>query len=134
MIGNKGMVRAAKKRTLSFYFDLSATTALIERIADPTYKIRIRELSFIYTVASNGGTIVDAIRVGIPGSLTKFFNATPVISQAAGTVAKIAPSSADLIPAGITLLFDKASNTGGTNTGEVLCVLEYELVDAEQQP
>ena len=134
MYTNFMLSRDAKKKCLTAYFDISATTPIFEVVFARTSSIRVRCIDLVYTVATNGGTRPENITVGVPGALTRYADINPAASQSQGTVTQVAVASALLVPKNTALIITRSAAAGGTNTGEVAVCVEYEFVDGDYMP
>lgn len=128
MIRNRNLAQDAKKRKLVVPFDISALTTG-GSVVDTKNDIRVKEIDFVYRIATDSGTVGESIQVGIAGALTTYFTGAPTASQAQGTVQNKTVASTALVPKGTALLVTKSAYAGQTNTGEVDVVVTYEYVD-----
>jgi hypothetical protein len=126
------MHRDARYQTFRFHFDISASTDVPPTfIHEPFNDIKIEAIRVFYLVATDGGTRPESIDIGIQGSLTKYASITPAASTAVDTTTVVTPSSTDLVKKGSqTLRVTRSATTGGTNTGEVIIIMKYSLVDS----
>lgn len=135
MFTNFHLARDAKKKLItSAVFDISGTASILDVLVSQTSSIKVRGAQLVYTVATDGGTRPESITVGVPGALTRYFSVTPAASTAQWTVTAVAPSSAVLVPKGTPLIITRSAAAGGTNTGEVKLVIEYEFADGDYMP
>jgi len=133
-IQNKSMARAAKKRLVSQHIDISAATLQTVGFVDPENQWRILRCDVVYDIATSADAVAENVTVGIAGTLTKYLNYTPAISQAQGTVVSVAPASSDFLSAGTALIIKKSAAAGGANTGEVTVNVWYEVLDRSPKP
>jgi hypothetical protein len=133
-IQNRSMARAAKKRVIDQHIDLTAASYQSCGFVDPENPWRILLIDVIYDVATDGNAQTENVTVGIPGTLTKYLNYTPAISQAQGTVVSIVPASAAFLAANTPLIICKSAAAGSTNTGEVTINVWYEVLDRSPKP
>ena len=133
-IQNKSMARAAKKRLVSQHIDISAATLQTVGFVDPENQWRILRCDIVYDIATSADAVAENVTVGIAGTLTKYLNYTPAISQAQGTVVSVAPASSAFLSAGTALIIKKSAAAGGANTGEVTVNVWYEVLDRSPKP
>lgn len=83
------------------------------------------------TAFSGGGVTAVTLSVGIPGTATQFVNGVDVHSSAAGTDAKLTPSTNIMQPlslpqgSDIQLLFTGTATTGSPTAGELYVKIFY---------
>lgn len=134
MIQNKGMSRHARRRKLSAYLDISGTTPLLVAVSDQDCDIKVQAISLAYVVATDAGTRPETLNVGVPGAATRYATVTPAASQGQNTHTTIAVSNqSTLVPAGTALQIVRSAAAGGTNTGEVVITVDYELIDRKHE-
>lgn len=122
------LTRAQRSRFLSLVNNLDDVPQEKSVVLHPTCAIEIVSIRLVYTVATNGGTIVGTIQVGIPSDPDLYADITPAASQAINTLTSVTPLSSAIVPAGTALQIINTDLTGtGTNTGEVAVVVEYRL-------
>jgi len=127
----KQLTYDARKKTLSLWFDISVATNIPYVFCDPDLDCWIERITTRYNVATNDGTILSNVTVGIPGTPALYLDYTPIISQAAGTLVVHTPLSAIKIPAGTPLIIQRSNATAGTNTGDVTTCVE--IVQSEKR-
>lgn len=129
MIRNQDLDRSAKKQVITNVIDLSATTFQSKGLVDTDNDIKVTAISFVYSIATNTGTVGEYIQVGTAATPTLYLSVYPTASQAVGTVQDKTVASSTLLPAGTALIIRKSSATGQTNTGEVTVNVYFETVD-----
>jgi len=133
MIRNRNLERGARKRVLTHVIDISAANVQARGMVDAENDIRILRIDFVYSVATDSGTVPENIQIGTAATAGKYFAGAPSQSQALGTVQAKTVASTDLLPAGTALIINKSAATGGSNTGEVTVCVYYERVDKDSR-
>jgi len=128
-ITNRDMVKAARERTFTATFDIDNASTQSKALVSPDSDIRITGVSFVYSVATNTGTLAENFQVGTAADGDMYFIGLAVISQALGVIENKTLLSTALLPAGTALLVNKVTGTTGANTGEITVVVRYEPVD-----
>lgn len=129
MIQHRGMTRSARSKVVQYYFDLSSTTRQTLIVCEPENDVKIQRIDLVYTVATSSHTQTEGIDVGIVGTATKYAAVVPAVDTAAGTVTQTTPSSTDLLTKGTVLTLGRSAHSGSSNTGEVVVMVHYELID-----
>jgi len=128
-IANENLTKEARKRFLTHVIDIDAANVQATAFVDNDCATKVNKITFVYSVASDTGTVPEDIQVGTAAAATLYFAGPPVVSKALGTVVAQTVASTALLPAGTALVINKSAATGGTNTGEVTVVVELETID-----
>lgn len=129
MIQNKSMSRAAKKRFVTYYFDLSSAAERKIVIFDPENPILLHRAELVYTVVTSADAQTEGITMGTTASAASYMAAmVPATATAAGTVTA-ATLLKKFIPANTPIIICRDALTGGANTGEVAFIAWYEILD-----
>ena len=128
-IQNSRFARAAKKKLFTGHIDLSAANRQSTALVDAENKIKILRCDVVYDTATDANAQGEKATVGIAGALTRYLNATIVISKAQGYVESFAPASTLEVAAGTAVIVQKDGAVGTTNTGEVTVNVWYEILD-----
>lgn len=132
MIKSKNINLSSRLRSFSTYLDVSAGGAMRQDIVCTEAPIRVRKITTYYYVASDTGTAGQATNIGIRGSLTKYGAIScATTAKTAGTQVETAPASADVVPKGEPLIISRSAGTG-TNAGEIVVTVEYEIADENE--
>lgn len=91
-------------------------------------KVKIRNVIVVYSTATDANNDITALTVGIPGSLTKYYNTAVNISKAQWTVEVKTPASTDYVDAKKPILIGLAAGAC-TNAGVIDVYVEYEVID-----
>jgi len=133
MIQNKNLCRAAKKKIVQVYFDLTSTTNCAYVYLDPENATKVSRIDMVYVVATNTGTHAETIHIGTPADTDYYAIADPGASQAVGTIAAQTLLHTANLPAGTALVLRRSALSGQTNTGEVIVQAHLETVDSGVQ-
>ena len=133
MIQNKNLCRAAKKRVIQTYFDLSSTTNCAVVYLDPENVTKVVRIDMIYVVATNTGTHGEHIWVGTPANPDHYAIADVAPSIDVGTKAEQTLLHTTLLAAGTALVMRRSALSGQTNTGEVVVQTHVETIDRGHQ-
>jgi len=129
MIQNKNLCRAAKKKVVQTYFDLSSTTNCAVTYLDPENATKVSRIDMVYVVATNDGTHGEHIWVGTPADPDYYAVANVAPSLGVGTKAAQTLLHTANLPAGTAMVLRRSALSGQSNTGEVIVQAHLETVD-----